>query len=351
VNLYQGMPNPNQFGSREREVLTAIVETYIISGEPIGSRTLARGNSEGLSPASIRNVMSDLTDAGFLEQPHTSAGRIPTSAAFEYYVQQLAPGHQISLDDKGRIEKGLHGINDVQNFMEKTSHILSTISQNLAVAVAGSPKEVLEHIHFSALGDKKVLAVVITKSGVVRDKMLRMPVELSQADLELAGRYINENFRGWTLEALRGEIQKKIEQERSEYDRLMKSIEALYREGALVADVNTAEVYLEGAANLIGNANQEKLRQLFRRLEEKQRIVELLSAYLSAQQESVRVVFGLQELEPQLRDFVLIGAPAVSGGEIVGSLAVIGPMRIDYQHTMTAVSYISQLFEKLTQES
>jgi heat-inducible transcriptional repressor len=115
--------------------------------------------------------------------------------------------------------------------------------------------------------------------------------------------------------------------------------------------VNIPEVYLEGAANLIGNANQEKLRELFRRLEEKQRIVELLSAYLSAQQESVRVVFGLQELEPQLRDFVLIGAPAVSGGEVVGSLAVIGPMRIDYQHTMTAVSYISQLFEKLTQES
>ena len=124
MNLYQGMPNQSQFGPREREVLTAIVETYIISGEPIGSRTLARANSEGLSPASIRNVMSDLTDAGFLEQPHTSAGRVPTSAAFEYYVQQLAPGHQISLDDKGRIEQGLHGINDVQNFMEKTSHIL-----------------------------------------------------------------------------------------------------------------------------------------------------------------------------------------------------------------------------------
>lgn len=342
--------NP-QFGPREREVLMAIVETYIVSGEPIGSRTLSRANSEGLSPASIRNVMSDLTDAGFLEQPHTSAGRVPTSSAFEYYVQHLAPGHEISLDDKGRIEKGLSGITDVQKFMERTSHVLSAISQNLAVAVAGGPKEALEHIHFSVLGDKKILAVVITKSGVVRDKMLRMPVELSQADLEIAARYINENFRGWTLEAMRGEIQKRIEQERSEYDRIMKSIEALYREGALVADVGIPEVYLEGTANLIGNANQEKLRELFRRLEEKQRIVELLAAYFVAQQESVRVVFGLQELEPQLRDFVLIGAPAMSGGEVVGSLAVIGPMRMDYQHTMTAVSYISQLFEKLTQES
>ncbi|HLH08176.1 MAG TPA: heat-inducible transcriptional repressor HrcA [Terriglobales bacterium] len=346
------MTNQLQLGPREREVLSAIVETYIISGEPIGSRTLSRANSEGLSPASIRNVMSDLTDAGYLEQPHTSAGRVPTSSAFQYYVEHLSSGRQISLDDKGRIEQGLSGITEVQQFMERTSHILSTISQNLAVAVAGGPKEVLEHIHFSALGDKKVLAVVITKSGVVRDKLLRMPVELSQSDLEIAARYINENFRGWTLESLRAEIQKRIEKERSEYDRLMSSIEALYREGALVADVNIPEVYFEGTANLLGNANQEKLRELFRRLEEKQRIVELLSAYLSAQQESVRVVFGLQDLEPQLRDFVLIGAPAVAGGEVVGSLAVIGPMRIDYQHTMTAVSYISQLFEKLTtQES
>jgi heat-inducible transcriptional repressor len=180
--------------------------------------------------------------------------------------------------------------------------------------------------------------------------MLRVEHEISHADLELAAKYLNENFRGWTFDALRAELQTRIEQERSEYDRLMRSVETLYRKGALSDDRLVKDVYLEGAANLIGNADQQRLREILRTLEEKQRVAELLGAYLDANQETVRVVFGLEEFEPQLKDFVLIGAPAKASGEVVGSLAVIGPMRIDYQHAMTAVSYISQLFEKFTQE-
>ncbi|MGZ4788349.1 MAG: heat-inducible transcriptional repressor HrcA [Terriglobales bacterium] len=340
---------PN-FGPREREVLNAIIEAYIITGEPVGSRGLSRANSEGLSPASIRNVMSDLTEAGYLEQPHTSAGRVPTAEAYRYYVTQIAnKSRNISDIDQGVIDQNLGGAGDLQQFMERTSHVLSLISQKVGVAVAGGPKEVLEHIHFTRLEQNRVLAVVITKSGVVRDKLLRVEHELSSTDLEISARYLNDNFRGWSLDALRVELQKRIEQERSEYDRLMQSIAQLYKQGAL-ADDRQLDVYLEGASNLIGNADQQRLREILRTLEEKQKMAELLSAYLDANQETVRVVFGLEEFEPQLRDFVLIGAPAKQGGEVVGSLAVIGPMRIDYQHAMTAVSYISQLFEKFTQQ-
>ena len=344
------MAGNQNFGPREREVLNAIIEAYIITGEPIGSRGLSRGNSEGLSPASIRNVMSDLTDAGYLEQPHTSAGRIPTAEAYRYYVTQLANrSRNLSDVHQGVIDSSLKDAGDLQQFMERTSHVLSLISQKVGVAVAGGPKEVLEHIHFTRLEQNRVLAVVITKSGVVRDKLLRVEHELSPSDLEISARYLNENFRGWSLEALRTELQKRIEQERSEYDRLMKSIEQLYKQGALNDD-RQHDVYLEGASNLIGNADQQRLREILRTLEEKQKMAELLAAYLDANQETVRVVFGLEEFEPQLRDFVLIGAPAKQDGEVVGSLAVIGPMRIDYQHAITAVSYISQLFEKFTQQ-
>src|SRR3954471_10158161 len=345
------MSNTSNFGPREREVLSAIIEAYIITGEPIGSRSLSRANSEGLSPASIRNVMSDLTESGFLEQPHTSAGRVPTAEAYRYYVTQIANRKRnISDVDQGVIESSLKDANNLQGFMERTSHVLSQISQRVGVAVAGGPKEVLEHIHFTRLGDNRVLAVVITKSGVVRDKMLRLEHELSPADLDIASRYLNENFRGWALDTLRSELQRRIEQERSEYDRLMKSLAALYKHGALADDRHVQDVYLEGAANLIGNADQEHLREILKTLEEKQRVAELLGAYLDANQEQVRVVFGLEEFEPQLKDFVLIGAPAKAAGEVVGSLAIIGPMRIDYQHAITAVSYISQLFEKFSQE-
>lgn len=342
--------NP-QFGPREREVLNAVIEAYIITGEPIGSRSLSRANSEGLSPASIRNVMADLTESGYLEQPHTSAGRVPTAQAYRYYVTQISNrSRNISDVDQSLIDTGLKGANDLQQFMERTSHLLSQISQRVGVAIAGGPKEVLEHVHFTRMGDNRVLAVVITKSGMVRDKILRLEHELANADLEVSAKYLNENFRGWALDALRSELQNRIEHERSEYDRLMRSIELLYKQGALADDHNVHGVYLEGASNLIGNADQARLREILQTLEEKQRVAELLSAYLDANQETVRVVFGLEEFEPQLRDFVLIGAPAKASGEVVGSLAIIGPMRIDYRHAMTAVGYISQLFEKFTLE-
>jgi heat-inducible transcriptional repressor len=236
--------------------------------------------------------------------------------------------------------------------MERTSHVLSLVSRGMGIAIAGAgPRNALEHVYFSRLGDKKVLAVVVTKSGVVRDRLLRVDQEVSQADLDLAARYINENFRGWTMDALRAEIEKQIERERSEYDRMMSSIEELYRKGALAADTNNS-VFMEGAANLIGNEQDSgRLRVLLRALEEKERVVELLNAYLGTQEEAVRVVIGLDQAPADLKNFVLIGAPARVGNEVVGSLAVIGPTRMDYQHTITAVSYIAQLFDRILNES
>jgi len=345
------MPSGPPIGEREREILTAIVETFIATGDPVGSRTLARSNKEGLSPATIRNVMADLADAGFLEQPHTSAGRVPSTEAYRYYVEQLTGKASLSQEDQGMIQESLHGISDVQEFMERTSHVLSLISHNVGITVAiGGPKNALEHVYFSRLGDQKVLAVLVTRSGLVRDRVLRL--DLPQADLDAAARFINENFRGWTMEAMRMELASRLEQERSEYDRLMSSLEQLYRQGALAADENAQVVFVEGASNLVtGEQDRKRLQQLLQTLEEKQKIVELLGAYLDAKQEAVRVVIGLDEALPSMRNFVLIGAPARVGDDVMGSLAVIGPTRIDYQHTMTAVSYIARLFDKILNES
>lgn len=347
------MPRGAQLGSREREILTAIVETYIATGEPIGSRTLSRSNREGLSPATIRNVMSDLADVGFLEQPHTSAGRVPTVEAYRYYVEQIGGSVRLSTADMSMIDSALHGVTDLQEFMERTSHVLSLISHNVGVTVtSGGPRNALEHVYFSRLAERKVLAVVVTKAGLVRDRVLRLKTDFSQADLEVAARYINENFRGWTLESLKSELARRLEEERSEYDRMMQTLEQLYQEGALAGDQATQEVYLEGAANLVQNEqDKQRLQQLLKTLEEKERVIELLSAYLDTRQEAVRVVVGLEEAAPYLRNFVLIGAPARVGGEVMGSLAVIGPTRMDYQHAITAVSYIARLFDTILNES
>ena len=338
-------------GDREREILTAIVETFISTGEPVGSRMLSRGSREGLSPATFRNVMADLAEAGYLEQPHTSAGRVPSAAAYRYYVEQLSGKTQLSQADAGIIQDSLHGITDVQEFMERTSHVLSLISRNVGVAIATSgPKNALEHVYFSRLGDQKVLAVLVTKSGVVRDRVLRL--DLPQADLDAAARFINDNFRGWTLEAVRSEIARRLEQERNEYDRLMTSVEQLYKQGVLAGDDSPQVVFVEGASNLVASEqDRSRLQELLQALEEKQKLVELLGAYLDAKQEAVRVVIGLDEAQPSMRNLVLIGTPARVGGEVMGSLAVLGPPRMDYQHTITAVSYIARLFDKVLNEN
>jgi heat-inducible transcriptional repressor len=348
---------PGPAGGREREILTAIVETFIASGEPVGSRTLARASREGLSAATIRNVMADLADAGFLEQPHASAGRVPTAEAYRYYVEQLSGEAHLSHENQSIIQDTLTGVSDVEEFMERTSHVLSLISHGVGVTVATSgPRNALDHVYFSRLSDQKVLAVVVARSGVVRDRVLRL--DIPQSDLDLAARYINENFRGWTMSDMRAEIARRLDKERSEYDRLMKSIEQLWQQGALASSDDTQAVFVEGAANLItkfdtGQEDRTRLQDMLRTLEEKEKVVKLLGAYLDTRQEAVRVVIGLDEALPasNLQNFVLIGAPARVGGEVMGSLAVIGPTRLDYQHTMSAVSYIARLFDKLLNES
>ena len=347
------MSSSGQIGQREREILTAIVETYIATGEPVGSRTLSRINVDGLSPATIRNVMADLSDAGFLEQPHTSAGRVPTPKAYRYFVEQITGRAHLSAADEGLIRQSLSGVSDPQEFLERTSHVLSLISSCVGVAAAvPGGSTALDHVYFSRLAERKILAVVVTRSGVVRDRVLRAERDLSQADLDAAGRYINENFRGWTIENMKAELVRRLEQMRSEYDRLRASLEELYRGGALSgAPATPQNVFVEGVANLVvDEADRERLRELLRALEEKERIVELLSAYLSTRQEAVRVVIGLEEAMPQMRNLVLIGAPARVGEEVVGSLAVIGPTRMDYEHTITAVSYIAKMFDKILNE-
>jgi heat-inducible transcriptional repressor len=348
------MGTPAGIGKREREILTAIVETYISTGEPVGSRTLSRSNPESLSAASIRNVMADLADAGYLEQPHTSSGRVPTTQAYRFYVKQLTGEARLSAADENLIQDSLHGTQDVQEFMERTSHVLSLISHGVGVTVssAAGQRNALEHVYFQRMADRKVLAVVVMRNGMVRDRVLRLSNDLAIADLEEAAAYINQNFRGWEMEALREEIAKRVQQERSEYDRLMTSVEQLYTQGALATEGAAQSVYVEGAANLVlTEQDKERLRHLLTTLEEKQRVVDLLSAYLDARQEAVRVVVGLEDAMPHLNNFVLIGTPARVGDEVMGSLAVIGPTRMDYEHTITAVSYIARMFDKAWNES
>ncbi|HEX3570344.1 MAG TPA: heat-inducible transcriptional repressor HrcA [Acidobacteriaceae bacterium] len=350
---------------RQRAILTAIVESYIETGEPVGSGTIAgtiarvqAGGGAGLSPATVRNEMAELANAGYLEQPHTSAGRVPTAKAFRMYVEELARGGaEGGLAHKAlasQIDLSFAGVAGTQALLERTSHVLAAVSSCVGVAVATlAVGDVLEHVHFSRLGAGRVLAVVVTTSGVVRDRVLTLPGDVTPRELEVAGNFLNENFRGWSIERVRAEIGRLVERERSEYQRLLSSVEQLWTAAVPEGEAGVATVYVEGVANLLGGRavgsaeDMGRLREVLAALEAKQRLVELLDAYIDAKQESVRVIFELEEHAPELAGLVLIAAPARMAGDARGTVGVIGPKRIHYENTMNAVSYVAQVFERI----
>jgi heat-inducible transcriptional repressor len=352
---------------RERLVLTAIIELYIATGEPVASQAVADhfAHKEGLSSATIRNVMASLGDAGLLEQPHTSAGRVPTAAAFRYYVEQItrpdtslgrigvAPviptGGTLSEQRRGQIEEIFSGVASSNEYLERTSHVLALISSGLGVALAsGTADQVLEHIHFSRLSAGRVLAVLVTKAGAVLDRVLVLDREMTSLELETAARYLNEAFHGWPMERIRTEIARRIDEERAAYNQLLTSVEELCRKGALAVGEGAQVLYVEGMANLIAaEADRERLKQMLLALEAKQRLVDLLTAYVNGSQQEVRVVVGLDEASPAMQDLVLIGAPTRLGGTSLGTVAVIAPTRIQYQEMIQAVRYVARLSERI----
>ena len=344
---------------RERLVLTAIIELYIATGEPVASQAVARyfENRDGLSSATVRNVMASLGEAGLLDQPHTSAGRVPTAAAFRYHVEQLtqsgrtaaglpitAHTRHIAEQQREQIEDSFSGITSANEYLERTSQVLALLSSGLGVALASATAtQVLEHIHFSRLAAGRVLAVLVTQAGAVQDRVLMLDRDLSPLELDTAARYLNENFRGWPVERIHADVARRVDAEREAYHQLLASIEELCRKGALATEGDPT-VFVDGMANLIAaEMDRERLRQMLVALEAKQRLVELLTAYVDGRQQEVRVVVGLEQTSPAMQDFVLIGAPARLGNANQGTVALIAPTRIQYQEMIHAVRYIAQL--------
>jgi heat-inducible transcriptional repressor len=354
---------------RERLVLTAIIELYIATGEPVASQAVARefADRDGLSSATIRNVMATLAEAGLVEQPHAAAGRVPTPAAFRFYVEQITRVDPLSsrmgmagLDGavqvsplseqrRGQIEDEFAGVTSSTEYLERTSHVLALISSGLGVALASSTAaQVLEHIHFSRLSTGRVLAVLVTQAGAVLDRVLTLDRELTHLELETAARYLNENFHGWPIERIRTEVARRIEAEREAYNQMLASVEELCRRGALTSGEKVPALFVDGMANLIAaEVDRERLRQMLLALEAKQRLVELLTAYVDGRQQEVRVVVGLDHASPAMQDLVLIGAQARLGGGNLGTVAVIAPTRIQYQEMIQAVRYVARLSERI----
>jgi heat-inducible transcriptional repressor len=263
---------------------------------------------------------------------------------------------------RSQIDSSFAGVSGTQAMLERTSHVLATVSSGVGVAVAAvTGSDTLEHVHFSRIAKGRVLAVVVTQSGLVRDRVLALDGgiggaearDLTSSELEAAANFLNEKFRGWSIERIRAEIGRLVDRERNEYQRLLGSVEQLWL-GAVPENAGPVQtVYVEGVANLLdgrarGSAeDMGRLREVLAALEAKQRLVELLNAYIDAKQESVRVIFDLEEHAPEMAGLVLIAAPARMAGEGRGTIGVIGPKRIHYENTMNAVTYVAKVVERM----
>ena len=192
---------------RHQQILTDVVRLYIETGEPVSSRSIAKGHIEALSPATIRNVMADLEDGGFLYQPHTSAGRVPTASAYRFFVEQVAAPATATPEDRQWIRRELETAETPEAVMERASHVLSAVSRGLGIFISPPlARSVVEHLKFLLLPDRRVLIVLIASGGTTRDKVIRPDRTFAQEDLDRVADHLNRHYKGWTLEAMRTEF-------------------------------------------------------------------------------------------------------------------------------------------------
>jgi heat-inducible transcriptional repressor len=333
--------------SRHREILHNIVRSYIETGEPVASRTISKFRHNDLSPASIRNVMADLADEGYLSQPHTSAGRIPTEKAFRFYVRSLAAS-RIALAEAERLRQELMSLPTVAERVERSSHVLMELTRHVGIAAAiPDLSRELDQIELVPLADRRVLIILATRDHLVHNRVVALEDAIAPADLLSIRNYVNQNFSGWQLGDARRELVRRMLEERALYDAVLRHLQVLYQKGLL--DVgNTPAVHMEGASNLLGldlHLTREKLRELLHALEEKQRLIELLDRFLGLPPGELEVHVGLEQLHPAMKDLALVGMSVRMPSGMPAKVAVLGHMRMHYERVMAAVLQTSRALE------
>ncbi len=356
---------PNLPDARGQAILSAIIREHLVTGEPVGSRTLSDrfAHASGWSPATIRNVMGELEDAGLVEQPHTSAGRIPTDRGYRFYVDHMLSDTRLSKTDLASINS-LLGITEGETvdapdrLMEKTSRLLSELSENVGIVISPSlAGDRLQHIQFVQLADNRILVVLVSAPNIIHNKIIRVDEKLSPEELERTATYLNSRFIGKSLLAIRAEILELMREEKTLYDKLLRNAILLCESSLEGEEATAGEVYVEGASNILTKpefADADRMRELFRTFEEKSRLIKILNECVGRDQfipGDVQIVIGSENAFPSMQHCTLITAPyRIGTGEAIGTLSVVGPMRIEYARMISVVNYMARLIERLLRE-
>jgi heat-inducible transcriptional repressor len=340
------------FNERIREILHWVVATFIVTGKPVGSRRIARHSREQLSAATVRNIMADLEEMGYLHQPHASAGRVPTDKAYRFYVDYLLKRRVISPHDRDIIDRDLQIEDSAEHFMVRTSQVLSRISKNMGIVISPPISRVaLKHIHFIKLDDNRIMVILISRSGIVQDRVIHYSDEISQTELDQAARYIVENFKDRTLFEIRNQILNLIQKDQALYDRFLQRVITLSTRAFSAAENEMdAEVYLDGASNLIKApefTDINRMKLLFETIEQKSRLAALISHCIEGDTQEVRITIGAENALPGIEDCTLITSPYIVDDKTQGSLGILGPTRMEYGRAISLVDYVARLFGRV----
>lgn len=339
-----------QIDERARRVLTAVIESYVETGEPTGSRTLVKKHGFSLSPATIRNIMADLEDLGLLKQPHTSAGRIPTEKGYRYYVDQCMDQGQplrdrLVEDTQGRLESIRR---DASTIVRDVTQELSRSSRQLSVAVA--PRFLnnrLKRVELIPVRGGTIQAVVISEEGMVRNLLIDLDERYSQKNLGRISAYINRHLAGYTVSEARERVISKVLEHKAAYDNVMTDA---MRVGRMIMERQTEDrLFVEGVSEALHKtkfATTQILPSLFRAIEEKHLIIQMFNM-IEEMDSGVQVIIGAENPVGEMRDCAMVASPYLREGRVIGTIGVIGPVRMNYPRVMAMVDRTARFLTKV----
>lgn len=341
-----------ELSGRDREILRDVVRTYLLSGEPVSSRTVARQSDLGVSAATIRNAMADLEELGFLDQPHASAGRVPSASGLHLYIDTLMESQGVSDEDRSRIEGELSGSSPgARQLVDTTTQLLSRLSGQVGVVLTPAFGDtVLDAVDFVPLSGQRVLCVIVSQSGFVEHKLIESDEPLSRDELVRVSNYLTETFRGMTLRAIREALLSRMSEDRAQVDRLLGRAIVLAARG-LDAD-GSRDVRVEGTSALLAGADGaelERVRRLLETFSERRRLVDLLSLCLEGN--GVRVVIGEDSDVTSDLGLTLVARPYGRDASARGTLGILGPARMPYDRIIPLVDFLGEALSRALEQS
>jgi heat-inducible transcriptional repressor len=334
-------------GDRNRKILEAIIEEYIESAEPVGSRTVAKRHPLGLSPASVRNVMADLEEMGYINSPHTSAGRVPTDKGYRFYVDSLLQVRQLTSEEKQRLDSHQLQGRKIEEVLRDVGQSLSSISSYTGIVMAPRLETtVFRHIDFVPLSEGRVLTVFVARSGLVQNKIIRPRDPLTPRELEQMSQYLNQTLQGLSIQQVKEKILGELKAEKAKYDQMLRRTLELSQD-ALGEELG-GQVYIEGAARILDQpefADVEKMKRLFNAFEQKNVLIELLDQSQLA--DGVQIFIGNDTEYSGIKGCSVVTSHYANRRGTLGALGVIGPSRMNYSAVIPIVDYTARLLSQV----